>query len=76
MNEQTDDLAQADKDILTYTLSDDALEATAGPERGLPLTFHTLSPARFTLTAADRQNPMTTLQRGVIDNGTAILRDS
>ena len=30
MNDQTDDLDQADEDILTYDVSDDALEAVAG----------------------------------------------
>jgi hypothetical protein len=32
MNDQTDHLDQADEDILTYTVSDDALEAAAGTE--------------------------------------------
>jgi hypothetical protein len=30
----TTDLDQADEDILTYTVSDEALEAAAGSERG------------------------------------------
>jgi hypothetical protein len=35
MDQQTDtDLDQADEDILTYTVSDEALEAAAGTERG------------------------------------------
>ena len=34
MNDQTDDLDQAEAEILTYTLSDEALEAAAGTERG------------------------------------------
>jgi hypothetical protein len=35
MDQQTDtDHDQADEDILTYTVSDEALEATAGTERG------------------------------------------
>jgi hypothetical protein len=32
MNDETDDLDQADEDILTYTVSDEALEALAGTE--------------------------------------------
>jgi hypothetical protein len=36
MNEQTDDLDQADEEILTYTVSDEALEAAANTERGAP----------------------------------------
>ena len=34
MNDQTTDLDLTDEDILTYTLSDEALEAAAGMERG------------------------------------------
>ena len=35
MDQQTDtDLDQADEEILTYTVSDEALEAAAGTERG------------------------------------------
>ena len=35
MDQQTDiALDQADEEILTYTVSDEALEAAAGPERG------------------------------------------
>jgi hypothetical protein len=34
MNEQTDDLDQVDEEILASTLSDEALEAAAGTERG------------------------------------------
>jgi hypothetical protein len=30
------DLDQADEEILTYTVSDDALEAVAGTDRGAP----------------------------------------
>jgi hypothetical protein len=40
MDQQTDiDLDQADEDILTYTVSDEALEAAAGTERGGPTPF-------------------------------------
>jgi hypothetical protein len=35
MNEQTAALDQADEDILSYTVSDEALEAAAGTEVGL-----------------------------------------
>jgi hypothetical protein len=35
MDNPADTLDQADEDILTYTLSDDALEAAAGIERGV-----------------------------------------
>jgi hypothetical protein len=34
MNDDTAALDQADEEILTYTVSDEALEATAGTERG------------------------------------------
>ena len=34
MNDTTSDLDQTDEEILTYTVSDEALEAAAGPERG------------------------------------------
>jgi hypothetical protein len=34
MNDDTTNLDQTDEDILTYTVSDDALEAAAGTERG------------------------------------------
>ncbi len=34
MNDQTGDLDQADEEILTYTVSDEALEAAAGMEKG------------------------------------------
>ena len=34
MNDTTSDLDQIDEDILTYTVSDEALEAAAGTERG------------------------------------------
>jgi hypothetical protein len=33
---ETTSLDQADEEILTYTLSDEALEAAAGTERGVP----------------------------------------
>jgi hypothetical protein len=33
-----DNLDQTDEDILTYTVSDEALEAAAGTERGEPAT--------------------------------------
>ena len=32
-------LDQADEDILTYTASDEALEAAAGTERGVPYSY-------------------------------------
>jgi hypothetical protein len=32
MNDQTDDIDLTDDDILAYTISDEALEATAGSE--------------------------------------------
>ena len=34
MNDTTSDPDPADEDILTYTVSDEALEAAAGTERG------------------------------------------
>jgi hypothetical protein len=34
MNEHQTDLDQADEEILTYTVSDEALEAAAGTDRG------------------------------------------
>jgi hypothetical protein len=41
MDQQTGiDLDQADEDILTSTVSDEALEAAAGTERGLALTYN------------------------------------
>jgi hypothetical protein len=36
MNDQANALDQADEEILTYTVSDEALEAAAGTERGAP----------------------------------------
>ena len=36
MNETTIDVDQADEEILTYTVSDEALEAAAGTERAGP----------------------------------------
>jgi len=38
MNDETTNLDQADEDILTYTVSDEALEAAAGIERGAAVT--------------------------------------
>ena len=35
MNDETTNLDQADEEILTYTVSDEALEAAAGTERGV-----------------------------------------
>ena len=43
MNDTTTDLDQTDEDILTYTVSDEALEAAAGTERGA-LTSNSLQP--------------------------------
>jgi hypothetical protein len=37
------DLDQVDEDILTYTVSDEALEAAAGTERGAPRACPQLS---------------------------------
>jgi hypothetical protein len=37
MNETTTDQKQSDEDILTYDVSDEALEAAAGTERGMSL---------------------------------------
>jgi hypothetical protein len=37
MNDTVTDLDQTDEDILTYDVSDEALEAAAGTERGGPL---------------------------------------
>jgi hypothetical protein len=34
MNDQTDHLDQTDEDILSYTVSDEALETAAGTHRG------------------------------------------
>ena len=38
MDNPADTLDQADEDILTYTVSDEALEAAAGTERGEHIT--------------------------------------
>ena len=35
MNDETTNLDQIEEDVLTYTASDEALEAAAGPERGI-----------------------------------------
>jgi hypothetical protein len=40
VNEDTTDLDQTDEDILTYDVSDEALEAAAGTERGATPTPH------------------------------------
>jgi hypothetical protein len=39
MNDETTNLDQTDEDILTYTASDEALEAAAGIERGQQFTL-------------------------------------
>ena len=39
MNDDTTDFDQTDEDILTYTVSDEALEAAAGTERKANLTW-------------------------------------
>jgi hypothetical protein len=44
MNDETTNLDQADEDILTYTVSDEALEAAAGIERGSGLDTYTAIP--------------------------------
>ena len=41
MNDLTDDLDQRVEEILTRTVSDEALEAAAGTERGAKLSVHT-----------------------------------
>ena len=38
MNDETTTLDQTDEDILTYTVSDEAIEAAAGIERGAAVT--------------------------------------
>jgi hypothetical protein len=38
MNEQTNALDQADEEILAFTVSDEALEAASGTERGAGLS--------------------------------------
>jgi hypothetical protein len=38
VNDTTTDLDQTDEDILTYDVSDEALEAAAGTERGAGLS--------------------------------------
>ena len=45
------DLDQADEEILSYTVSDDALEAAAGTERGryIPLSYRRLASAVTTV---------------------------
>jgi hypothetical protein len=40
MNDETTNLDQADEDILTYTASDEALEAAAGIERGARASYY------------------------------------
>ena len=39
MNDETTTLEQADEEILTYTFSDEALEAVGGTERGAAPSF-------------------------------------
>ena len=41
MNDDNTDLDQVDEDILTYTVSDEALEAVAGTERGVAAAANT-----------------------------------
>jgi hypothetical protein len=41
MNNQTDHLDHADEEILTFTVSDEALEAAAGAEAGVALSGFT-----------------------------------
>jgi hypothetical protein len=44
MDRQTDtDLDQADEDILTYDVSDEALEAAAGMEKGTVFSYSIVS---------------------------------
>ena len=45
MNDQIDHLDPADEGILTYTVSDEALEAAAGTERGI-IRFYSPVPSR------------------------------
>jgi hypothetical protein len=42
MDDQTDHLDQADEDILTYTVSDEAVEGAAGVVRGLATPIQVL----------------------------------
>ena len=39
MNDDTDRLGQADEDILAHTVSDEVLEAAAGPEKVVGRTY-------------------------------------
>jgi hypothetical protein len=45
LNNEITGLDQADEEILTYTLSDEALEAAAGAEAGIP-TLWTFCPGQ------------------------------
>ena len=42
MNDTTNDLDQTDEEILTYTVSDEVLEAAAGTGRGEPYPYPSL----------------------------------
>jgi hypothetical protein len=51
----TTDLDQTDEDILTYTVSDEALEVAAGAERGAPKAHRVpFTPTRLTIAADPR----------------------
>ena len=41
MNDETTTLDQTDEDVLSYTVSDEALEAEAGTERGARVLVYT-----------------------------------
>ena len=45
MNDETTNLDQADEDILSYTVSDEALEAAAGTQVGLTGSTFVVTPA-------------------------------
>ena len=47
MDDDTTDLDQTDEDILTYNVSDEALEAGAGTERGALILFTHLPESFF-----------------------------
>jgi hypothetical protein len=48
MNDTTSDLEQTDEEILTYRVSDEALEASAGTTKGpLPTAYSTIATNLF-----------------------------
>jgi hypothetical protein len=46
MNDPTDDLEQADEDVLSHTVSDEALEAAAATDRGA-ITLYNTRPVNY-----------------------------